>query len=167
VAVEGAAQDQPERSQAGVHVPAPAEGRQAEVGQRVEAPVGGVAHLVRRDLRVDEDRLAQPGRGREQVVVSGVIQGAGARSPEDHRVEGDAFVALPSRQAVKRVVDAGTVPVLLDRDDLHRDVPPGSGVRARSAAPSADGLAPDPAQPHSSLVEQTIHVSLNNGRVSL
>jgi hypothetical protein len=37
----------------------------------------------------------------------------------------------------------------------------------RSAALPTDGLAPDQTRPHSSLVEPTIYVSLNNGRVVL
>jgi hypothetical protein len=36
-----------------------------------------------------------------------------------HGVEGDAFVLRPALQAVERVADAGAVPVLFDRDDLH------------------------------------------------
>ena len=84
VAVERAPQDQPQRGQPRVHVPAPAERGQAEVEQRVQAPVGGIAQLVRRDLRVDEDGLMQAGRGGEQVIVGGVIQRAGAGPPVDH-----------------------------------------------------------------------------------
>jgi hypothetical protein len=75
-------------------------------------------------------------------VMAGVLQPglAAARG-----VDGGAFVALPSRQAAGRVADAGTVPVLFDRGDLHRAVLPGSGLRVRAAALPADGLAPDQA----------------------
>jgi hypothetical protein len=65
VAVEGAPQDQPQRGQARVHVPAPAEGRQTEVDQRIQAPVRGISQLGGRDLRVDEDGLVKAGRGDE------------------------------------------------------------------------------------------------------
>lgn len=41
VLVEGAPQDQPERRQPRLQVPAPAERRQPQVDQRVDAPVGG------------------------------------------------------------------------------------------------------------------------------
>ena len=81
VAVERAPQDQPQRGQARVHVPAPAERGQAEVDQRIQAPVGGIAQLVRRDLRVDADGLAPAGRGGKQVVVGGVVERAGAAPP--------------------------------------------------------------------------------------
>lgn len=68
-------------------MPAPGEARQTEVDQRIEAPVGGIAQLVRWDLRVNEDWLVQAGRGGEQVVVGGIIQCAGARPSVDHRAD--------------------------------------------------------------------------------
>ena len=237
VPVEGSPQDQPQRGQARLHVPAPPERRQAEVDQRIDAPVGRVAQPLGRDLRMNEDGLAPAGRGREQVVVGGVVERAIAGPPENHRpdvtqpgapfefrrgglrfagrqgreraeavrtradragrlvvgvpgqrdrvgrrqwlggggddgqdrhvdaglvhrldparaevleprlivahrVEGDALVTRPVRQAVERVADADAVPVLFDRDDLHVDV-----------------------RSHSSSVEPTVHDSLNNGRV--
>jgi hypothetical protein len=84
VAVERAPQDQPQRGQSRLRMPAPAEGGQAEVDQRIDAPVGRVAQLPGRDLRVDEDGLAPAGRGREQVVVGGVVERAVAGPPENH-----------------------------------------------------------------------------------
>jgi hypothetical protein len=82
-----APQDQPQRGQARVHVPAPAERGQAEADQRVQALVGGVAQLVRRDLRVDEDGLAESGRDGQEVVVGRVVQRAAARPAVDHRAD--------------------------------------------------------------------------------
>ena len=69
-----------------------------------------------------------------------------------HGVERDAVVPRPRGQAVERGPDAGAVPVLFDRDDLHVDVLQVSPARAagatrRRSGPGSPGTAVRPSRP--------------------
>ncbi len=86
--VERATHDQPERRDRGLEVPAPAESRKSQLGDGVEPGVRRLAYRPRRNLGVDEDRLPEGSRSREQLVVGGVIERPLPRSSVDHRADG-------------------------------------------------------------------------------
>ena len=71
-------------AKSGVEVPPPTEGGEGEIGRLVEAAVRRVPNGGRGQLRMDEHRLAEPGCGREEVVVDGVVEEAVACSAVDH-----------------------------------------------------------------------------------
>jgi hypothetical protein len=84
VAVEGAAHDEAKRRESRLDMPSPAEGGRREVGGRVKPAVGRLSDRVRGSLGMDEDRPAQAGSSREQIVVDGVIQRAFAAATVGH-----------------------------------------------------------------------------------
>jgi hypothetical protein len=84
VTVKGAAHDQAKRRQSRLDMPSPSEGGERKVGARIKPAVGRLADRVRRDLGMDEQRPAQPGGSREQLVVDGVIQRALAAATVGH-----------------------------------------------------------------------------------
>ena len=84
LAVEGAADDEAKRRHRRFDVPSPRERGEGKLGHLIEAGIGGVTDGARRNLRVDEDRLAERCRGCEQAVVAWVVERRGGRAAVDH-----------------------------------------------------------------------------------
>jgi hypothetical protein len=55
-------------------MPTPAEARQGEIGDRVEACIGRVADCTGGNLGMDENGLPEAGRGCEEIFVYRIVE---------------------------------------------------------------------------------------------
>lgn len=146
VPVEGTAGDQAQHRDGGLHVPAPPERRERQVGGGAEPGVRRVAHGGRRDLRVHEHRQRTRRGDGEQVVEARVVEQELAAAAVDHRPDhaqvGGAFQLGRDRrrrrggqgrhrpQASRTVGDGrggGVVELAAQRDRVRRVQRPGRG----------------------------------------
>jgi ribonuclease VapC len=111
-------------------VPAPAERGQAEVEQRVQASVGGIAQLIRRDLRVDADTFL------DAIDTAEALRISAANHLEAAIVVDSARDPVASRRFDQFIAEAGiqVEPVTPSQvriaRDAFRDYGKGSGHKA-------------------------------------